>query len=135
MKKIYLLLLSLTVFLAADLSVAQIEDMVNKIHKKREGVELETLDNTLEPFVRVTENNTTVILDPVMKKKEAKLVLHAIVNGKAYINESWNVIDDKIMGYTLMFIGKRGVVLRNANHIKKLYLRKERDSFITLEER
>ena len=135
MKKIFLLLLSLTVFLAADLSVAQIEDMVNKIHKKREGVELETLDNTLEPFVRVTENNTTVILDPVMKKKEAKLVLHAIVNGKAYINESWNVIDDKIMGYTLMFIGKRGVVLRNANHIKKLYLRKERDSFITLEER
>jgi hypothetical protein len=76
------------------------------------------------------------MLDPVvMKKKEAKLVLHAIVNGKAYINDSWSVIDDKIMGYTLMFIGKRGVVLRNANHIKKLYLRKERDSFITLEER
>ena len=134
MKKIFLLLLSLTVFLAADLSVAQIEDMVNKIHKKREGVKLETLENTLEPFVRVSENNTTVILDPVMKKKEAKLILHAIVNGKAYINDSWSVIDDKIMGYTLMYIGKRGVVLRNGNHIKKLYLRK-RDSFITLEER
>jgi hypothetical protein len=135
MKKIFLLLLSLTVFLAADLSVKQIEEMVNKIHKKREGVKLETLDNTLEPFVRVTENNITIILDPVAKKKEAKLVLHAIVNGKAYINDSWSVTDDKIMGYTLMFIGKRGVVLRNANHIKKLYLRKERDSFITLEER
>ncbi len=135
MKKIFLLLLSLTVFLAADLSVKQIEDMVNKIHKKREGVKLETLDTTLEPFVRVSENNTTIILDPVVKKKEEKLVLHAIVNGKAYINDSWSVTDDKIMGYTLMFIGKRGVVLRNGNHIKKLYLRKERDSFITLEER
>ncbi|PHS37452.1 MAG: hypothetical protein COB07_10645 [Sulfurovum sp.] len=135
MKKIFLLLLSLTVLFASDLSVEQIEDMVNKIHKKREGVKLETLDNTLEPFVRVSENNTTIILDPVMKKKEAKLVLHAIVNGKAYINDSWSVIDDKIMGYTLMFIGKRGVVLRNVNHIKKLYLRKERDNFITLEER
>ena len=136
MKKIFLVLLSLTVFLVADLSVKKIEDMVNKIHKKREGVKLETLDNTLEPFVRVSENNTTVIIqDPVVKKKEEKLVLHAIVNGKAYINESWSVTDDKIMGYTLMFIGKRGVVLRNGNHIKKLYLRKERDSFITLEER
>ena len=136
MKKIFLLLLSLTMFLAADLSVKQIEEMVSQIHKKREGVKLETLDNTLEPFVRVSENNTTIMLDPVvMKKKEAKLVLHAIVNGKAYINDSWSVIDDKIMGYTLMFIGKRGVVLRNGNHIKKLYLRKERDSFITLEER
>jgi len=137
MKKIFLVLLSLTVFLVADLSVEQIEDMVNKIHKKREGVKLETLDNTLEPFVRVSENNATVIiLDPVVvKKKEEKLVLHAIVNGKAYINDSWSVTDDKIMGYTLMFIGKRGAVLRNGNRIKKLYLRKERDSFITLEER
>jgi hypothetical protein len=135
MKKIFLLLLSLTVFLAADLSVKQIEDMVSKIHKKREGVKLETLDNTVEPFVRVSENNTTIILDPVMKKKEAKLVLHAIVNGKAYINDSWSVIDDKIMGYTLMFIGKRGVVLRNGNHIKKLFLHDKRKNFISLEER
>lgn len=135
MKKIFLLLLLMTVFSSADISLKDIENMVTKIHEKREGVKLETLDTTLEPFVRVAENNTTVILDPVTKKKKAKLVLHAIVNGKAYINDSWSVTDDKIMGYTLMFIGKRGVVLRNGNHIKKLYLRKERDSFITLEER
>ena len=135
MKKIFLLLLLMTVFSSADISLKDIEHMVTKIHQKREGVKLETLDTTLEPFVRVAENNTTVILDPVTKKKKEKLVLHAIVNGKAYINDSWSVTDDKIMGYTLMFIGKRGVVLRNGNHIKKLYLRKERDSFITLEER
>lgn len=135
MKKIFLLLLLITVFSSADISLKDIENMVTKIHEKREGVKLETLDTTLEPFVRVSENNITVILDPVMKKKKAKLVLHAIVNGKAYINDSWSVTDDKIMGYTLMFIGKRGVVLRNGNHIKKLYLRKERDNFITLEER
>lgn len=135
MKKIFLLLLLLTVFSTADISLKQIEDMVTKIHQKREGVKLETLDNIVEPFVRVAENNTTIILEPVTKKKEEKLVLHAIVNGKAYINDSWSVLDDQIMGYTLKFIGQRGVVLRNGNHIKKLYLRKERDNFITLEER
>lgn len=135
MKKIFLLLLLLTVFSTADISLKQIEDMVTKIHQKREGVKLETLDNIVEPFVRVAENNTTIILEPVTKKKEEKLVLHAIVNGKAYINDSWSVLDDQIMGYTLKFIGQRGVVLRNGNHIKKLYLRKTRDSFITLEER
>ena len=135
MKKIFLLFLLLTVFSTADISLKQIEDMVTKIHQKREGVKLETLDNIVEPFVRVAENNTTIILVPVTKKKEEKLVLHAIVNGKAYINDSWSVLDDQIMGYTLKFIGKRGVVLRNGNHIKKLYLSKERDNFITLEER
>ena len=135
MKKLFLLLLSLTVFSSAEISLKQIENMVTKIHEKREGVKLETLDTTLEPFVRVAEDNTTVIIEPVMKKKEEKLVLHAIVNGKAYINDSWNVLDDRILGYTLRFIGQRGVVLRNGNHIKKLYLRKKRDNFITLEER
>ena len=135
MKKIFLLLLTLTVFLTADLSVKQIQEMVTKIHQKREGVKLETLENTQEPFVRMSETNSTTFVNPVMEKKEAKLILHAIVNGKAYINDSWYVVDDKIMGYTLMFIGKRGVVLRNDNHIKKLYLRKKRDNFITLEER
>ena len=135
MKKIFLLLLLMTVFSSADISLKEIENMVTKIHEKREGVKLETLETTLEPFVRVAENNTTIILDPVTKKKEEKLVLHSIVNGKAYINDSWSVLDDQIMGYTLKFIGQRGVVLRNGNHIKKLYLRKERDSFITLEER
>lgn len=135
MNKIFLLLLLLTVFSTAEISLKQIENMITKIHQEREGVKLETLDNIVEPFVRVAENNTTIILEPVTKKKEEKLVLHAIVNGKAYINDSWSVLDDQIMGYTLKFIGQRGVVLRNGNYIKKLYLRKERDNLITLEER
>ncbi len=135
MKKLFLLLLSLTVFLSADLSVEEIEKMVYKIHQKREGVKLETLATTKEPFA-IGENNVTFVAETQkVEKQEAKLVLHAIVNGKAYINDSWSSLDDIVMGYTLKFVGKRGVVLRNGNHIKKLYLRKERDNFIKLEER
>ena len=134
MKKILLLLLPLTILLNADLSVKQIEKMVVKIHEKREGVELATLEGTKDPFIRLQEeNNITTILLP--ETIDEKMVLHAIVNGKAYINDSWKNIDDVILGYTLKFIGKRGVVLRNGNHIKKLFLHKKRDNFITLEER
>jgi hypothetical protein len=134
MKKILLLLLPLTVLLNADLSVEQIQKMVVKIHEKRAGVELATLENTKDPFIRLQiEDNATTILIP--EKEESKLTLHAIVNGKAYINDSWKSLDDTIMGYRLKFIGKRGVVLRNGNHIKKLFLHKKRDNFITIEER
>jgi len=134
MKKIFLLLLPLTVLLNADLSVKQIQEMIFKIHEKREGVDLITLESTKDPFVRlVEENNVTTVA--VSDKNEEKLVLHAIVNGKAYINDSWNSLDDTIMGYTLKYIGERGVVLRNENHIKKLFLHEERDNFIKLEER
>lgn len=135
MKKIFLLLVTFSVLLSADLSVEQIEKMVYEIHQKREGVKLETLNDTKEPFL-IGEDNVTFIKEiKNVEKKEAKLVLHAIVNGKAYINDSWSNVDDKIMGYTLKFVGKRGVVLRNRDHIRKLYLRKERDNFIKLEER
>ncbi|SFV61605.1 hypothetical protein MNB_SV-8-1222 [hydrothermal vent metagenome] len=135
MKKTLLIVLSLTFSLYADLSVEQIQQMVSKIHEKREGVKLETLETTKEPFVRLQEdNNITTFVIPV-KAEEAKLLLHAIVNGKAYINDAWKSVDDTIMGYTLKYVGKRGVVLRNGNHIKKLFLHEKRDNFITLEER
>jgi len=134
MKKIFLLLLPLTVLLNADLSVEQIQEMILKIHEKREGVKLETLENTKDPFVRLQEEDNVTTFAP-LEKEEAKLVLHAIVNGQAYINDSWSKLDDSIMGYTLKFIGKRGVVLRNGNHVKKLFLHETRDNIIKLEER
>jgi hypothetical protein len=134
MKKILLLLLPFTVFLNADLSVEQIQKMVVSIHEKREGVELETLDATVSPFVRLeVESNGTTFSTPV--KEEEKLALHAIVNGKAFINDTWSNVGDTIMGYTLKFVGQRGVVLRDGNHIKKLFLHDTRDNFIKLEER
>jgi hypothetical protein len=134
MKKILFIISVSIVSLYADLSVDQIQEMVKKIHEKREGVDLKTLETTKEPFVRLEEeNNVTTFVIPV-KAEEAKLVLHAIVNGKAYINDTWQSIDDSILGYTLKYIGKRGVVLKNGDHIKKLFLHKKRDSFITIEE-
>lgn len=119
----------------ADLSVNQIRDMVTKIHEKREGISLSTLETTKEPFVRLQEeNNVTVFVIPE-KAEETKLTLHAILNGKAYINNQWKSVEDTIGGFTLKYIGKKGVVLRNNNQIKKLFLHKEKNKFIMLEER
>jgi len=107
----------------------------NKIHQKRDGVSLVTLASTKEPFVRLeTENNVSTFVIPTVEKVDVRLILHAIMNGKAYINESWMKVDESILGYELKAIGKIGVVLRNENHIKKLYLRKIKDSLIKFEE-
>ena len=135
MKKLSILLSLAISISCADLSMNQIRDMVTKIHQKREGIKLETLENTKEPFVRLKEdNNVTTFVIP-KKEEETKLVLHAILNGKAYINDEWKKMDDVVGGYTLKYIGKRGVVLRNENQIKKLFLHKEGDNFITIKGR
>ena len=141
MKKILIAIWAITAFAYADLSLAEIQKMVTKIHEKREGVNLETLEDTKEPFVRLEEdeNNVSTFVIPEKTqdavKDDVRLVLHAIVNGKAYINSEWVKIEENILGYVLKHIGKRGVVLRNENRIKKLFLKKQEKSFILLQER
>jgi hypothetical protein len=109
--------------------------MVAQIHEQREGIQLETLQETKEPFVRLEETEDEVATFVIPEKSDAKLTLHAIVNGKAYINDGWVGVEEKVMGYTLKYVGKRGVVLRNGNNIKKLFLTKDENSFIQIEER
>lgn len=135
MKHIILLALLFTCNSYADISVNQIRDMVTKIHEKREGIGLETLKETKEPFVRLQEeNNVTTFVIPI-QVEETKLSLHAILNQKAYINDQWRSVDDLVGGYTLKHIGKKGVVLRNDNQIKKLFLHKKKESFIMIKGR
>ena len=132
MKKLLIILILLTSLMHADISVNQIRDMVTKIHKQRAGISLETLKSTKEPFMHIQkESNVT---SPVVPKKvETNMVLHSILNGKAYINNGWKSLDSIVDGYTLKYIGEKGVVLRNENQIKKLFLRKNRENFITVE--
>ncbi len=136
MKNILLTVLLFSGSLYADLSVAQIENMVQNIHQKRVGFDLNTLESTKNPFVRKKEeDNVTTFVIPEQVEEEVKIDLHAIMSGKAYINDGWKDVNDTIMGYTLKYVGKRGVVLRNGNHIKKLFLHDEKDNFITIEGR
>jgi hypothetical protein len=137
MKKLLIIIPFCLTVVYADLSVQQIEQMINRIHLKREGIALETLEKTKEPFVRITkdENNTVVVSVPQEMEEDIKLSLHAIMSGRAYINDGWKKVDDTVMGYTIKYIGKKGVVLQNGNTIKKLFLGKPKESFIILEER
>jgi len=133
MKNLFVSTILLTVFLHADLSIKEIESMVYKIHKKRDGVKLEMLESIHEPFVGLQKNNNN--LNSLASEEKIKLVLHAVVNGKAYINDSWVKVGDSVSAYTLKYVGSRGVVLRNENRIRKLFLRKNKDSFIKLKEK
>ena len=134
MKNIIIIVGLLTSNIYADLSMDQIRTMVKKIHDKREGISIDTLAKTQEPFVRLerTENNVTAYVMPVTENEV--LSLNAIVNKSAYINDQWRSIDDNIGGFILKYVGEKGVVLRNDNQIKKLFLHERRDSFIQIKE-
>jgi len=139
MKKLLLIPTLSLLSLHADLSIQQIQNMVIKIHQKRKGLDLAVLEQTKEPFLinSVIEGNSTNLSDsmPTILEEEAKLSLHAIMNGRAYINDEWKSVGEKVLGYTLEYIGKRGVVLKNGNQIKTLFLHKKRDDFMKIVEK
>ena len=136
MKKLLTIIFFCLTAVYADLSVQMIENMIQKIHLKREGIGLDKLEQTKEPFVRIEqEENATVVIMPEFREEDVKLSLHAIMEGKAFINDGWKKVDDVILGYTVKYIGKKGVVLRNRNTIKKLFLSKPTKKIIILEER
>ena len=129
---LFMTLITSTIY--ADLSMDQIRDMVQKIHDRRDGVSIEKLKDTKEPFVRLEEeNNITTFVIP-MDKEDTQMSLNAILNKTAYINGEWKRLDDTVDGYTLKYIGKKGVVLRNDKQIKKLFLHEKRENFITIKE-
>ncbi len=138
MMKRMLIIVPLSLTLAvADLSVKQIETMVQKIHLKREGIALTTLDQTKEPFIRIKkeENKPVVVELPSQMDEDVNFSLHAIMGGKAYINDGWKKVGDVVMGYTVKYIGKRGVVLQNGTTIKKLFVGKPKEQLLILDER
>jgi len=135
MKRLFLIMPFICTVIYADLSVKQIEKMIERIHLKREGVGLDVLENTKEPFIIVKEENNETIVKVPKDEPDAKLMLHAIMGKKAYINDGWKKEGDAVLGYTIKYVGKRGVVLRNGNTIKKLFLGKPKNNLIMLEER
>ena len=133
MKKI--LVISTTVFVysitlcsAAD----TIDMMVNKIKEPRKGIELKELSTIPDPFVAVKKDiNVTEVIKP---KKKISLVLGGIMNHTAYINGQWHKEGDEISGFILRYVGTKGVVLVDEEHIKRLFLHEKKDGIIKMEE-
>lgn len=128
MKKAISILFLNIVIIHAELSVKQINMMAQQIQKKRGGMVLKSIQN---PFFIAKKPKPKITL--VSKKKRQKpLVLHAILNQKAYINGKWRKIGETIEGYRLKYIGKKGVILVNADQVKKLFFYKKTKNRIKL---
>jgi len=125
MKKFILFLGIITTSLFAEITLQEIDMMIDKIKKPRDGILLEALAKTPDPFkieVPISEANNS---DSIITKKDKDFSLNAIMNGKAFIDGEWRVKEDIVSDYTVTFIGKKGVVLVRERNIIKLFLQKK----------
>jgi len=134
MKKIMINILLSTLFLSGDVATDEIDKMIMKIKAPRQGVDLKELSATLNPFVAINQNDTndTIIFAP--KKKYTKMLLGGIMNGRAFINDTWYREGDEVSDYTLKHIGRNGVVLVKGKQIKKLFLHEKQENIIIMKD-
>ena len=125
MKTLWIIgVISLAISLEAlSLSKEEITNMVSKIKKERLGIQLNTLDGTPNPFSikkQVVKEEKKVIKAPVKLKKTFTHRLTAILNNAGFIDGKWYRVGDKLNLYTVTFVGKKSVVLKNGKEHKIL---------------
>jgi len=130
MKKLLLIISLCMTALCAEATIQEIDAMVVKIQQPREGVVLGELELIPNPFIILSkkDDNSTKIVATIAK--EEQFVLSGIVNDRVFINKKWYKAGDKISGYTLEYIGSRGIVLADDRHIKKIFFHEPKEGFI-----
>jgi len=123
-RKIYIGLL-LILPLYADLSIGQMEAMVEKIKAKRAGANIEKNPHFISPFVMIQQEGEKAVLDDP-KSDEAAFVLGGIINNKAFINEKWRKLGDMVEGYKLTEIQNNHVTLVQEDRMIQVFLKKSK---------
>jgi len=120
-KKIWLAMLLMHP-MYADLSIGQMEAMVEKIKAKRVGSNIKKSHEFISPFVTIkVDENMTVIEES--KVETVIFILGGIINDKAFINEKWQKVDDMVEGYTLIEIENNSVTLVQDDRTIKVFLK------------
>ncbi len=133
MKKLLISFGIMTVAAFSSIATQEIDKMIAKIKEPRKGIELKELSSIPNPFVTVKKDvNITKVFVP--KKREENMELGGIVNRKAFINGAWRKEGDDVSGYTLQYVGPKGVVLVDAARIKRLFLHEKIEDIITIKE-
>jgi len=123
----------MTTVLFASVATQEIDRMVAEIKEPRRGIVMKELSTISNPFVTVKKDvNITKVFVP--KKKEESMALGGIINHKANINGAWYKEGDEVSGYTLQYVGTKGVVLVDATRVKRLFLHEKIEGIITIKE-
>jgi len=134
MKK-YLILISilfLTVTLSSD-ELSWVDTQIEAIKPSRKGMNKSEIININNPFIYLKSKDKQAKINGKRSTRNAKginnisskvapkrLMLSAIVNDSALINEKWYNLNDKVRGYKLSSINSASIILSKGK--KKLVL-------------
>jgi len=123
MRKILIPLSLVTIMVNGD----AIDDLVKKIKSDRSSKidkkELSTINSPIPTIVKVESNNTKKEVNKTLLLDSETFVLKAIMNDKAFINNQWVKVGQKIGSFTLVDIMDDSVYLKDRNRSKMIFFK------------
>ncbi|GEM_PF-1210012 len=119
------LLLSITALSYADITINDIDKLVNDIKMERVGLKDQEIQTAKDPFIYPNGVFKRVFYgsDTTKKKRRYRFVLSAIVNDHVKINNRWYKLNSKIKGFKVSRVGKDNVLLTRNNERIRLFLK------------
>ena len=120
-----LLIIALVSPLFADLSISQMETMVERIKSKRKGNADSNISKVVSPFVMIQiDDDTEKVSIQEPEKESIVFSLGGIFDHKAFVNGKWLKIGDKISGYEMIEISGKSVKFVQGRHTIEVFLKK-----------
>lgn len=133
MKKRWMaLLLTSAVFLHAEITINDIDKLVNDIKQERIGLKKSDIVSAKDPFI-YPEGKAGIPLKTGKKStKRIRFTLTAIINDRVKLNNKWYSLNSKIYGYKITKIEGNSVLLaKNSKHVR-VYLKRPKSKKIKL---
>jgi hypothetical protein len=115
------MLLTSTV-LKAEITINDIDKLVNDIKQERSGLTNEEIKTAVDPFVYYKNGEKPILKTSnvsSVQKKKLRFILTAIVDKRVKINNKWYSLHDTVNGYKINNIGDDYVLLsRNATKVR-----------------
>jgi len=132
-KSMGIVLFSISIIHAKEVTIDDINKLVNDIKQERVGLMPEEVNRAKDPFKYTNQKSHHVIqkhYQPQSKHHYYRLM--AILNDRVKINHKWYHLHGKVNGYTISKIGKNYVVLSRKNKHIRLFLKQRKNKKIQL---
>ncbi len=126
------LALATTALLHGDITINDIDKLVNDIKQERIGLKEKEILTAKDPFIYPNGKMGRVLRTSEVKKRRYRFVLSAIVNDRVKINRKWYSLNSKIHGYRVSRVGRDHVLLTRNNERIRVFLKRAKSKKIKL---
>ena len=126
------IIFSTAALLSAEITINDIDKLVNDIKQERIGLKDSEIRSAKDPFIYPNGKLGRIIRPSKTVKKHYRFVLSAVINDRVKINGRWYGLNSKINGFRLSRVGKDHVLLTRKNERIRVFLKRSKSKKIKL---